>query len=448
MSSDWPNVELGDCIELVTGFPFKSAKYTDAHDAIRLLRGDNVGQGALRWEGAKMWPPEDSRELANYELSESDVVLAMDRPWIPAGLKFARVRKSDLPALLVQRVARFRPKDCIRADYLYSVIGSREFTEYIQSVTTGTAVPHISATQIRDFRFKLPDIRTQELVGQFLANLDDRIALLRDTNATLEAIAQALFKSWFVDFDPVRAKQEGRAPEGMDEACAELFPNGFEESELGLVPKGWHVSDLADLLANCGGTIQTGPFGSQLHAADYVESGIPVVMPKDIQRRRVDATTTARIRPEDADRLKRHKLKPGDIVFSRRGDVERHALIGEREVGWLCGTGCLLVRPGPSFLSSSFLSMTLDAPRARQWLVQHAVGATMPNLNTSILGSVPLILPDAKVLGIFEDIVSATEAQLTQNSELANTLSSIRDTLLPRLISGQLRLSEAEALVA
>jgi type I restriction enzyme, S subunit len=92
--------------------------------------------------------------------------------------------------------------------------------------------------------------------------------------------------------------------------------------------------------------------------------------------------------------------------------------------------------------------MTLDAPRARQWLVQHAVGATMPNLNTSILGSVPALLPDAKVLGIFEDIVSATEAQLTQNSELANTLSSIRDTLLPRLISGQLRLSEAEALVA
>jgi type I restriction enzyme S subunit len=234
----------------------------------------------------------------------------------------------------------------------------------------------------------------------------------------------------------------------MDEATAALFPDGFEKSKLGLLPTGWRVSSLADLVADCGGTIQTGPFGSQLHASDYVASGIPVVMPKDIQGRRVDAATTARIRPEDVDRLERHKLKPGDIVFSRRGDVERHALISEREAGWLCGTGCLLVRPGPSFLSTSFLSMTLDAGRARQWLVQHAVGATMPNLNTSILGSVPIVLPDAKVLDIFEGIVSAMEAQLTQNLEMANTLGCLRDTLLPRLISGQLRLPEPEALVA
>jgi len=293
-----------------------------------------------------------------------------------------------------------------------------------------------------------PSRSEQDGIADVLNTLDDRINLLRETNATLEAIAQALFKSWFVDFDPVRAKQEGRAPEGIDESIGALFPDGFEETEFGFVPRGWRMSTLEDLVADYGGTIQTGPFGSQLHASDYVESGIPVVMPKDIQGRRVDTATIARIRPEDVDRLKRHKLSFGDIVFSRRGDVERHALIGEREVGWLCGTGCLLVRPGPSFLSSAFLSLTLDAPRARQWLVQHAVGATMPNLNTSILGSVPVVLPDDKLLDTFESIVSATEAQLSQNSEMANTLCSLRDTLLPRLISGQLRVPDAEALVA
>ena len=275
--------------------------------------------------------------------------------------------------------------------------------------------------------------------------LDDRITLLRETNATLEAIAQALFKSWFVDFDPVRAKMEGRTPEGMDEATAALFPDGFETSELGEVPRGWQATDLAELTSQSGGSIQTGPFGSQLHASDYVEVGIPVVMPKDISLRRVQTESIARISPTDADRLARHKLAPGDVVFSRRGDVERHALISETERGWLCGTGCLLVRPGPKWPSPNFLSLLLDLPQSRLWLVRHAVGATMPNLNTGILGSVPVVMPSREVVIAFEEIVSRLEARRAHNAEQAQTLSSLRDTLLPRLISGQLRLPEAQA---
>lgn len=131
-------------------------------------------------------------------------------------------------------------------------------------------------------------------------------------------IAQALFKSWFIDFDPVRAKMEGRAPEGVDEATAALFPDMLEDSELGLVPKGWQVLRLDDVCKRYGGSIQTGPFGSQLHASDYIETGIPVVMPKDIQNRRAMTDSIARIGVADADRLSRHKVMAGDIVFSRR----------------------------------------------------------------------------------------------------------------------------------
>lgn len=155
----------------------------------------------------------------------------------------------------------------------------------------------------------------------------------------------------------------------------------------------------------------------------------------------------ARVRPTDADRLSRHKLQVGDIVFSRRGDVEPHALITQREVGWLCGTGCLLLRPGRDWRAPGFLSMLLDAPQARAWLVQHAVGATMPNLNTGILGSVPVVLPSQDVLAAFEDLVAVTETQRSRNASMVETLATLRDTLLPRLISGQLRLPEAEALV-
>ena len=291
----------------------------------------------------------------------------------------------------------------------------------------------------------VPPEAEREQITALIGALDDRIALLRETNATLEAIAQALFKSWFVDFDPVYAKQQGIAPAGMDDATAALFPDGFEESALGLVPKGWQSTDLEKLTKRFGGSIQTGPFGSQLHASDYVETGIPVVMPKDIQNRRATTDSIARIRAADADRLARHKLAKGDIVFSRRGDVERHALISERETGWICGTGCLLVRPGEKWQSSTFLSMMLDAPQARTWLVQHAVGATMPNINTGILGSVPVVLPPAALLTAFEDVIAVTEEQRSRNASTAETLATLRDTLLPRLISGQLRLPQETA---
>jgi type I restriction enzyme S subunit len=166
-------------------------------------------------------------------------------------------------------------------------------------------------------------------------------------------------------------------------------------------------------------------------------------MPKDIVNRRVSTDSVAMVGSFDADRLSRHKLQAGDIVFSRRGDVERHALITEREVGWLCGTGCLLLRPGSQWESPGYLSMLLDSPRARTWLVQHAVGATMPNLNTGILGSVPVVLPSLSVLRAFEELMSVTEQQRSRNASMAETLATLRDTLLPRLISGQLRVPDA-----
>ncbi len=315
----------------------------------------------------------------------------------------------------------------------------------VKSHAYGSAQENINLEVLRNLEFPIPPLNIQAAIADYLSLLDDRITLLRETNATLEAIAQALFKSWFVDFDPVRAKMEGRAPESMDEATAALFPDALVESELGRVPKGWRMSHLADLTSTHHGSIQTGPFGSQLHASDYVDSGVPVVMPKDIKDRRVMTDSVARVSQENADRLSRHQLIAGDIVFSRRGDVERHALITQREAGWLCGTGCLLLRPGKSWRSSTFLSMALDAAQARTWLVQHAVGATMPNINTGILGSVPVLLPPDALLSAFEDVVSATELQRSHNSSTAETLSTLRDTLLPRLISGQLRLPEALA---
>ena len=345
-------------------------------------------------------------------------------------------------------IAVVRLADTSLRTYLKAVLESSAGKHLIDAVLNTTVQKTLNLKDIRRLPIPLPSRSSIECISTFSEALTSRIALLRESNATLEAIAQALFKSWFVDFDPVRAKMAGRAPEGMDEATAALFPDSFEASALGLVPEGWQCVDLGQLTKRFGGSIQTGPFGSQLHASDYVDSGVPVVMPKDIVNRRATTGSIARIANADADRLSRHKLQAGDIVFSRRGDVERHALITDREVGWLCGTGCLLLRPGQKWSAPGFLSILLDTAGVRTWLVQRAVGATMPNLNTGILGSVPVVLPSSHLLNAFEALVSVTEEQRSRNSSMAETLATLRDTLLPRLISGQLRLPLVEEALA
>ena len=153
----------------------------------------------------------------------------------------------------------------------------------------------------------------------------------------------------------------------------------------------WNSTTLGQICKAQGGAIQTGPFGSQLHTADYKDVGVPVVMPTNIGDGGIVLDGIARIDQTDVERLSQHKLKLGDIVFSRRGDVTKNALVREHEVGFFCGTGCLKVRLGEeSIASAKFISHCLRLPEIKDWLIRHAVGATMPNLNTGILSAVPI----------------------------------------------------------
>lgn len=151
---------------------------------------------------------------------------------------------------------------------------------------------------------------------------------------------------------------------------------------------------LGEICQKQGGSIQTGPFGSQLHASDYSLEGTPVIMPADISGGRISTASIARVGNEHVARLAQHQVQLNDIVFSRRGDVTRFARVTEREVGWLCGTGCLKVRMGQGTIAlPEWVSLALDVPEVKEWLVRHAVGATMPNLNTAILAALPLSVP-------------------------------------------------------
>ena len=136
--------------------------------------------------------------------------------------------------------------DKTNCKYLYFVIS--DLVGHLKELSIGSATKFLTKTILNELQISLPPKFEQDKIESFLSALDDRIILLRETNATLEAIAQALFKSWFVDFDPVHAKMQGTQPEGMDEQTAALFPDSFEESELGLVPAGWEVGELADIV--------------------------------------------------------------------------------------------------------------------------------------------------------------------------------------------------------
>ena len=152
---------------------------------------------------------------------------------------------------------------------------------------------------------------------------------------------------------------------------------------------GWVQVKLGEISTN----IQTGPFGSQLHQSDYEADGVPVIMPKDIVNGAISETSIARIGEQMAKKLSRHKVVLDDIVYPRRGDVAKCAIIGEKQSGWLCGTGCLKVTIDKAKALPLFIYYQLQTPSKTGWIEKHTVGATMPNLNTGIIGQVPIDLP-------------------------------------------------------
>ena len=194
------------------------------------------------------------------------------------------------------------------------------------------------------------------------------------------------------------------------------------EQPLGGLPVGWQYKRLEDVCLRDGTGIQTGPFGSQLHASDYVPEGVPSIMPQNIGDNQIDLDGIARIKKEDADRLSRYLVREGDIVYSRRGDVRRRALIRSPEDGWLCGTGCIRVRVDPKQVNSKYASYCLGHPTIRDWIVRHAHGATMPNLNTSILSECPFVVPpiceQRAIAGILGSLDDKTELNRRMNETL------------------------------
>lgn len=191
----------------------------------------------------------------------------------------------------------------------------------------------------------------------------------------------------------------------------------------------WHDASLGEIVARDGGLIQTGPFGSQLHQADYQPDGIPVIMPKDIVNGRVSIESIARISEETANRLERYKLKPRSIVLPRRGEITKRAFIRTEQEGWLCGTGCLKIELNGKELVPEFLYYFMEQGHVVQWLEQHAVGTTMLNLSAGIVAALPIRYPAteaqveiADILSTYDDLIENNRRRMALLEESARLL--------------------------
>ncbi len=191
----------------------------------------------------------------------------------------------------------------------------------------------------------------------------------------------------------------------------------------------WQEHTLGEICDEVGGTIRTGPFGSQLHQDDYSDNGVPVVMPQDLIDSRIAIGSIARVDDSHAQRLSRHRVRAGDILYGRRGDIGRRALVTGGESGWLCGTGCLRISLGSAVLDPRYLFYFLGDAGVVAWVSNQAIGATMPNLNTTIIRSVRVRYPDlpvqrkiASVLSAYDDLIDNNLRRIKIVEEMARSL--------------------------
>ena len=170
--------------------------------------------------------------------------------------------------------------------------------------------------------------------------------------------------------------------------------------------------------------IITGPFGSELHKSDYVTEGIPWIMPQNISERSLDYSNMAYINANDANRLKKYRVKTNDLVYARRGNVEKHAFITEQESGAICGTGCMIIRAENSNIVPAFLSFFLNRPESKRWITLHAVGSNMLNINTDILSSIPIKYPSTKEQNYIICLLQKLEDKIKINKQINDNLAA------------------------
>lgn len=437
MSSEVPEHSLKSLCLLIVDCPHATPKWTDS--GVVVLRNQNIKAGRLDLSSPSYTDEEHYLgRVRRADPREGDIVITREAPMgdvcqIPPGLRCCLGQRQVLlrpdPRKVEPRFLLF----ALQSPYLQHQIGWNE--------GTGSTVSNLRIPVLEALRVPTPPLAAQREIALLLGALDDRIALLRETNATLEAIAQALFKSWFVDFDPVRAKQQGWVPVGMDEATAALFPSGLDDSALGPIPTGWQVRPIAEVVE----AVFDGP-----HATPPESDEGPVFLGiKNLTGTALDLGDIRHIAEADFTQwTKRATPRAGDIVFSYEATLGFFALIPP---GLRCclGRRLALIRPQKNHADGHFWFHQFIAAPFQRLLAQHTIqGATVNRIALKHFPNYSVLCPPTRLRTAFDACVAPLWSRIHANQAQAQSLIGLRDTLLPRLISGQLRLPDATVQIA
>ena len=451
MSSEWTQTTLGDVCLKITDGAHASPKSVAVGKPMASVK--DMTRFGIDLSSARLISVEDYESLVKQGCRPEigDVLIAKDGN---SALDTVCNVKSSLDAVLLSSVAILRPNpEKIDTDFLKFYLSSSDVVEYLKSTfISGAAIPRVVLRDFKKAEINIPPLSIQKDIATVLNAIEDRIFTLRETNTTLEAIAQALFKSWFVDFDPVHAKMQGRAPEGMDEATAALFPDSFEESELGAVPKGWKLVPFGQLLSHTIG----GDWGSDV-VDKKNDTRVAIIRGTDIPDLQTNANSRVPVRYTSQKKLAGRKLEDGDLLLEVSGGSKDQptgrslylsgALLSQFDCPVEPASFCRLLRPlnkGVGMLLGQHL--TYIYAQGKTWEYQNQSTGIANFQTTHFLETELVACPPDDVLNVFAETVQPliARAHLTQIQELA----SLRDTLLPRLISGQLSVSDFQATLA
>lgn len=371
-------------------------------------------------------------KLKRSQLAQDDILFSM------AGVhlgKTAMVKEEYLPANTNQAVCLIRIDPCrAHPKFVFYSLRRAEVKHFALNATSQSAQPNINLKDIGSISVPLPAIEDQKAIAHILGTLDDKIEINQKMNQTLEEIAKAIFKSWFVDFDPVRAKAEGR-PTGLPPEISDLFPDELVDSEIGEIPKGWEVKTIADLADCVGGATPS------TKNPEFWEGGKHTwTSPKDLSGSKSIhlLKTDRKITEAGLKKISSGLLPVGTVLLSSRAPVGYLALTTEPTA---INQGYIALKPQSGIYNYFLLhwcESNLDEIKNR------ASGTTFAEISKAAFRPIPAIEPSNSAMKKFHHFVSPIYERVLAASKEMETLAELRDTLLPKLISGELRIADAE----
>ncbi|NNN21370.1 MAG: restriction endonuclease subunit S [Acidimicrobiales bacterium] len=440
MISGWNAFSLDEVADLKGGYAFKSKDYTPYGHVI--LRTVNIGaRGQINREGAVFIDEEKANEYKSFALQASDTLFVM----VGATLgKVGFIRPSDLPALLNQNMWVIRAKENkVNPRYLYYSFSHT--SKSILGWASGAARDFVRRDDFRKLKLSLPSLSEQKAISSVLGALDDKIELNRRMSETLEEMARAQFKSWFVDFDPVHAKAEGRDT-GLPAHIADLFPDSFEDSELGEIPKGWVVQELKDHIVTTK--------GRSYRSSELISfSKTAMVTLKSFERGggyRSDGLKSF-VGPFKLQQ----EVIPGELVIACTDVTQAAEVVGKPAIvrgtsiyeTLVASLDALIVRPNDTFLSTEYLYYLALTESFTAHMYAHSSGTTVLHLSKFALPTFKFCLPPRQIVEIFTEFATSALRQVESNSREEDCLINLRDLLLPKLISGEFRFPDPKSLL-